>query len=204
LVSTIIFGQTLFIINFESDTPGEFPKGWNSKQEDEMAEVYSVEKEENNRFLHADAGGKSITIGYDREWELAEYPILSWKWRAIKLPEATGEHEKSGNDDVLGVYVVFGGWPVPKTIKYIWSETLPVGTKLPSPFSGRTKMVVIESGDSLVGQWVTEERDVLADYRRLFDDPDAAPTARGVAVLTDSDNTATDAIGDYDDITVGK
>ncbi len=109
---------------------------------------------------------------------------------------------KSGNDNVLGVYVVFGGVPIPKTIKYIWSETLPVGTQLNSPYSSKTKMLVIRSGKEGLGQWFEEERDALADYRALFGDQSAKPTAKGIAVLTDSDNTGGRVVGDYDDFII--
>ncbi len=194
--------QPLMKIDFQTDTPGEFPSGWDSKDEDGMVEVYSVAEEEGNRYLHADSRNNSVTIGYDKEWNLGDYPIIRWKWRAVTLPTGTNEHEKSGNDDVLGVYVVFGGWPIPKSIKYIWSETLPVGTILPSPFSGKTKMIAVRCGSEGTGEWIEEERNVLKDYRTAFDEPDETPDARGVGVLTDSDNTETHAVGDYDDIAI--
>jgi len=63
-------------------------------------------------------------------------------------------------------------------------------------------MVVLESGEALAGKWVIERRDVLADYHRLFGDPENAPVARGIAILTDADNTASRASGDYGDIDI--
>jgi hypothetical protein len=44
--------------------------------------------------------------------------------------------------------------------------------------------------------WITERRDVLADYRRLFGE-NKSSVARGIAILTDSDNTHSRAVGDY-------
>jgi len=189
-------------LDFQSDTPGTFPAGWTSKNEEGMVEVYTVAKEGENLFLHADSRGNSVTIGYDKEWNIAAYPIVRWKWRAVTMPTGTNERIKGGNDDVLGVYVVFDGWPIPNSIKYIWSETLPVGTILSSPFSGKSKMIVIRSGKEGLGEWITEEHNVLEDYRRAFKKPDETPEARGVGILTDSDNTTTRAVGDYDDIII--
>jgi len=197
-----IWAQNLFSLDFQSDSTGKFPSKWTSKNESDMGKVYVVQNEDANNFLHADSKGLSVTIGYEREWKLSEFPIIKWRWRAVALPKGTNEHKKSGNDDVLGMYVIFGGWPVPKSIKYIWSETLPVGTVLESPFTSKTKMVVIRSGAEKKGEWISEERDVLADYRKLFADIETGPLAKGVAVLTDCDNTKTQATGDYDDITV--
>lgn len=197
----VIFAQNLFILDFESETIGSFPAGWTSREKDDMAKVYRIQAEEGNKFLRGDAKGLSITIAFRKKWELADYPLVSWRWRAIFLPTGSNERIKSGNDDVLGMHVIFGGWPIPKVIKYIWSETLPAGTELESPFSSKTKMVVLRSGKSQLGEWIYEERDVLADYQRLFGD-NIKPTARGIAILTDSDNTKSEAVGDYDDITI--
>lgn len=199
-----IFAQTLFKISFDDDQPGKFPSVWDAREKKEMKKVYSVLEENGEKFLRGNSGGLSITIGYEKEWNLADYPVIRWRWRPITLPAGTDEHKKSGNDNVLGLYVAFGGWPVPKSIKYIWSETLPVGTELHSPFSKKTKMVVIRSGREGIGEWLSEERNILEDYRRLFGEPNAVPKARGIAILTDSDNTETEAVGDYDDIEIMK
>lgn len=202
-VSGALFAQPVKL-DFQSESVGKFPKGWSSKDEKNMAKVYSVAVEGENKFLHASANSISVTIGYDTQWNLIDYPKLSWRWRPVIIPVGTNEREKSGNDNVLGVYVVFGGLPVPKTIKYIWSETLPVGTKLNSPFSSKTKMLVVRSGKESIGEWHSEERNVLDDYRALFGEPSAKPTAKGIAVLTDSDNTGGRAVGDYDDFILAK
>jgi len=201
ILAGALFGQNLFILDFESDGIGSFPAGWTSREKPEMAKVYKINAEEGNKFLRGDAKGLSITIAFRQKWELAAYPLLRWRWRALTLPTGSNERKKSGDDDVLGMHVIFGGWPIPKVIKYIWSETLPVGTELESPFSSKTKMVVLRSGKSQLGEWIYEERDVLADYKRLFGD-DSQPVARGIAILTDSDNTKSEAVGDYDDITI--
>jgi hypothetical protein len=129
--------------------------------------------------------------------------LLEWQWRALILPDKGDEMKKATNDSVLGLYVVFGRQPFIKTVKYVWSTTLPVGLSLESPFSSRTRMIVLESGDAFLGKWVSERRDVLADYRRLFGKDDA-PVTRGIAILTDADNTASRASGDYGDIDVLK
>lgn len=203
-MASIFAGDTLFSVDFQDSKSGAFPDGWTSKDETNMVAVYSVASEEENNFLRADAKSISVTIGYDKSWNLEQYPKLKWRWRAISLPKGTDEKKKSGNDDVLGVYVVFGGFPIPRSIKYIWSETLPVGTELNSPYSSKTKMLVVRSGEKGVGEWVSEERDVLKDYRRLFGKPKANPVAKGIALLSDSDNTKTHVIGDYDDFIISK
>ena len=195
------FAEAGLRISFADGEMGKPPAGWASRG-GSTGDVYSIRAEGDKKFLHADARGTAIQIGYEREWSLADLPVLEWQWRALVLPDKGDERRKATNDSVLGVYVVFGRWPFVKAVKYVWSTTLPVGTCLDSPFSGRTKMVVLESGEALLGKWVVERRDVLADYRRLFGDAEAHPKARGIAILTDADNTASRASGDYGDIDI--
>lgn len=165
---------------------------------------YVFSSEGGNKFLRADSRGTSVhvQIGYEKKWELKEFPILRWRWRAQTFPEGTNEREKSGNDSVLAVYVVFGGWPIPRSIKYIWSDTLPLGEIFDSPHSRKTKIVVVRSGRSMMGKWIPEERDVLVNCRSLFGDRDKDPITQGIALLTDSDNTNTQAEEDYGDIII--
>ena len=61
-------------------------------------------------------------------------------------------------------------------------------------------MVAVESGSSLAGRWLQEERDILADYKQLFgEDP---PKAGAVAMMTDTDNTGASAVAWYGDIVI--
>jgi len=61
-------------------------------------------------------------------------------------------------------------------------------------------MLAVESGPSKAGQWVNEERDIQADYRRVFGEN--PPEAGGVAIMTDTDNTGGEATAWYGDITL--
>ncbi len=133
---------------------------------------------------------------------IKDFPVLRWRWRAVVFPDGSNEQIRSGDDSVLGVYVVLNGFPIPKAIKYIWSDTLPVDKTFDSPYSSGTKMVVVRSGRSLAGTWVAEERNVLSDYEHLFGKGERHPEAQGIAILTDSDNTRSRAVGDYADISL--
>lgn len=192
-------------IDFQGDQIGRFPSAWNSKDMGEAQQVYSVQAEGERRFLHADARDVSRQIGYETKWVwvLKEMPLLRWQWRALIFPEGSDERQKKGNDSVLAIYVLFGRWPSMRAIKYIWSDTLPLGTSLDSPYAKWSKMVVVRSRRAEAGQWITEERNVLADYNRLFGEGKESPVANGIAILTDSDNTRSRAAGDYAYIEIG-
>ena len=197
-----LFAQPLVHVTFERDEVGKFPSGWQSRDENDGIKVYSVQAEGEKKFLHADARDQSVQISYEQKWPLADFPILRWRWRAVAFPAASNERVKGGADSVLGVYVVLSGLPFVTTIKYIWSDTLPEGTVFDSPYSSGTKIVVLRSGRALAGSWVAEERNVLSDYERLFEKKDKHPVARGIALLTDSDNTRSRAVGDYAEISI--
>jgi hypothetical protein len=188
-------------IGFQGDEVGGLPAGWRAKDQNGAARVYSVRADGEKKFLRADAKGASVQFSFEKSWALKELPFLQWEWRAVLFPTGTNEREKSGGDSVLGVYVVFGTWPRIRSIKYIWSDTKPVGETFPSPFSSSAKMIVVRSGRDPLNTWVTEKRDVLSDYRKVLGQEEN-PVARGIAVLTDADNTGSHAIGDYGDMRI--
>ena len=191
-------------IDFDADEIGKFPSRWSSYDKKTALNTYTVRKEGDRKFLHADSLKSWAQIGFEKEWALKDLPTLQWQWRAVLFPMGSSEREKSRNDSVLGVYVVFGHWPFLRVIKYIWSDTLPVGTAFTSPYSGKTKMIVLRTGRSQAGQWMKEKRDVLQDFRQLYGEEDKNPTASGIAVLTDSDNTDSRAVGDYADFRISR
>jgi hypothetical protein len=94
------------------------------------------------------------------------------------------------------VYAVFPhtSWSV-KSLKYIWSAVVPVGTHLTSS-AGLTQALIRRSGTAGKGEWTDERVNVLDDYRKYFKETDA-PKPAGIAVLTDSDDTGSSAQGDY-------
>ena len=197
---------SIVIDDFDDSNPGGFPAAWKAwRGDDNLARnTYMIQEEKGNRYLHAADDGSSIIIRKRlNEWDANEYPVLSWRWRARVLPEEGNESIASRNDSSVAVYVVldqnFIG--VPKTLKYVWSTTLPVGTYYRRDGFGRPHVMVLESGKEKLGQWVEESVDVYADYVRIFEDKPPRK-AVGIGILTDGNATGTDSQGDYDDFVV--
>jgi hypothetical protein len=69
---------------------------------------------------------------------------------------------------------------------------VPVGATLGS---SRARAIVLRSGAPPNDEWVTEAVNVRQDYERLYGE--APGKARGVAVLTDADQTRSRAVGEY-------
>jgi hypothetical protein len=193
--------QIVPLETFEEDLPQAFPKEWKVRgSEDEAKIVYHVAEENGNHFLHAHAEKQGVQIGLTRAFPPRQFPVLQWRWRVKTLPSGADERAVTTNDSAAGVYVVFDSTIVPRAIKYVWSASLPVGTHMDSPVYWRAKIVVLESGSTATGEWRKEAVNFYEDYKKLFGfEPSEV---EGVALLTDSDTTATVAEADYDDFTL--
>jgi hypothetical protein len=144
---------------------------------------------------------------------------LAWQWRIDDPVPGADLRTKPGDDTALKVCVSFdlpidripfaerqllryarskSTDPVPgATVCYVWDETLPAGTMLDNAFTRRIRYVVLDSGKDKLHQWMSERRDVVADFSKLFADesPNAVPPIIGVAIGADSDNTHTHSLG---------
>lgn len=195
-------GISVVIDDFETAPIGGFPPGWKAWRgdTDEAKRVYRIQEENGNRYLAAEDDGASIIIRKElRSWNPREYPILSWRWRARKLPKGGDERIGEKNDSAVAVYVVLDQnfFHIPKTLKYVWSTTLPAGTEHRRGGIGRPHVIVLQSGPETLRQWVTESVNVYEDFIRVFgkEPPDKAV---GIGVLTDGNATKSPSAGDYD------
>ena len=143
--------------------------------------------------LHASSQGNSSMIYQNVHVDLSQRPFLEWEWKAIRFPsnkKGKGLAEKSNNDFAGRVYAIFkGNSPIAAdVIQYVWDDRYPEGTSSGSPFLNNVKILVVQSGASL--EWVSEKRDILEDYRRLFGRNPRWPLS-AIAIMSDSDNTQT-------------
>lgn len=72
---------------------------------------------------------------------------------------------------------------------YVWSEQRPLGAIINSPRTDRIRKLVVETGAENLNHWQSYERDITADFERLYGEPPGALI--GMGVMTDSDNTHT-------------
>lgn len=193
--------QTLPIETFDSYAPHSFPSQWAARGDEATAKaVYSVAEENGNRFLRAYADKQDVQIGISRSVQPEQFPALQWRWRAKQLPTGADERTEKTNDSAAAVYVVFDSTLLPRAIKYVWSSSLPVGTRMKSPVYWRSRVVVLQSGDAHVGEWQQEIINFRQDYKDFFGEEPGKVI--GIAVLTDSDTTKSIAEADYDDFTL--
>jgi Protein of unknown function (DUF3047) len=144
---------------------------------------------------------ETTVLGYELSDDVrARARRVRWRWRAMTLPKG-GNQCSTAPDSAATVYVTWKRGLRYYTLKYVWSTSVPKGTicdNKRNPFVAQDA-IVIESGGP-VGVWVTEEIDLQKEFRRRFadGDPDAeVPDWKGVAIMTDGDQTATESAADY-------
>lgn len=146
---------------------------------------------------NASASGRYKKVKID----LSKTPNLHWAWKVDNLLKGVNEQTKSGDDYPARVYVVFSGglffWRT-RAINYVWSSNQAIGTTWPNAFTKNAKMIAVESGPEQLGRWITEQRNVAEDYRKLFGEEPGKVDA--LAIMTDTDNSKQRAIAWYGDI----
>jgi len=211
LFSLILFYSTqqenkdiVWVDNFENETMSD----WHGRASD-FKEIYQINSLPDSSFLTAQSKGSDNFIIKKVEIDLVKYPFLNWKWRAKILPTDGDESKKSKCDMAASVIVVLRAskWR-PQSIKYTWSTTLPKKTFTESPFAfwpARTDIIVIQSGEEHLNDWISEKVNVLDHYKTLYKKENvSSKNIEAFVIMTDSDNTKSISEADYDDIYFSK
>lgn len=135
--------------------------------------------------LRVEAEDASATYATQLEGvDLARQPILRWRWRALVLPTDADGRDPARDDQAIALYVSHGGILGQRSIAYRWETATPVGSEGTATYvAGVVKVhwIALRNRDDALGTWVTEERNVAADFQRAFgfvpDDPIIAVTA---------------------------
>jgi len=220
-------GRILEAGKFSASEAGSgLPAGWKPltfKNIDKHT-VYSLVKDGDAVVVKAESQASASGLIRDIKIDPREFPILQWRWKVGNILKKGDVRRKEGDDYPARIYVTFeydpqklsfldrtkyglvkafyGQYPPLAALNYIWESRAPKGTLVPNPFTERAMMIVVESGADKLNQWITEERDILEDYRKAFgEDP---PLISGVAIMTDTDNTGESAVAYYGDISFKK
>ena len=173
--------------------------GWSERVFDGNTAYRLVEDPEGTgRVLAAESADAASALMHEREIDLLATPVLSWRWRVEAPLPIADERIKAGDDFAARVYVVsegFGLLNLPLGITYVWGNA-PVGEAWPNPFTKRAIMVVVDSGPG--GEWRSHARNVREDYRRYHGKD--VQKLRGVAIMTDTDNSGTAGRAWYGDL----
>jgi len=181
------------------------PAGWELKEFAGRAAVELV-RDEGSVAVRLRSAQASFALYRDVIADLGEYPVLSWRWKVVKLPPAGDVRAAATDDQAAQVYVVFPRWPAPlvnsEVIGYVWDSRAPVGTQLTSPKAPNVRIIVVESGPARLDTWQLQARNVAEDYVALFGRK--PPRVGQVALMIDSNDTRADAEALFSWLAFGK
>jgi Protein of unknown function (DUF3047) len=156
----------------------------------------TIEENEGHRVLHMKSKIESSTVRRDIRGRvnLKETPILEWSWKAITLPKNGDCRKKATDDQAAQLYIVWPRFPEAvrsQIIGYIWDSTAPAGSIVKSEKTSTVTYVVMRSGAADLGKWITERRNVVEDYQKIYG---AQPDNPGfISIAIDSDDTVSSA-----------
>lgn len=185
---------------------------------------YRLVEEDGTQVIEASTDNSASGLIARLDLEPGESLMLKWRWKVSNVFDQGDARKKSGDDYPARIYVafefepekaswferakrktvatVFGEELPGNAINYIWANRLPQGETVANPYAEETMMIAVTSGNEQAGEWVTVERDLVADYRAAFGEE--PPPIRGVAIMSDSDNTGESATAWYGDLELSR
>jgi len=149
------------------------PEGWHYLWHLGPAEIYRKQHAANGDaciacMTHGDVG----ILQRDVDLPLEASTEISWAWCVQQLPSTLRE-DTVPSHDYLSIAVEFDNG---RDITYYWSSNLPVGTGYDCPlpnWAGKEFHVVVRSGDTGLGRWHNERRNLYNDYLSYMGTPPA-------------------------------
>jgi len=177
------------VSNWKSDGSKPRPSWLNQTVDGEQA--ISVTAQSSVGILH-----KSVNFS------ASSHPVLSWRWRADRLPANADLATKEADDVGAGFALVFGPLGLfkksPPMLVYIWTSVADeIGQIVDCVRHPDTmKFVVLRNRGSVLGQWQDEERNVIDDYKTAFGST-PVNDVHAVALWADSDQTGGETIAAF-------
>jgi hypothetical protein len=171
------------------------PDGWKGQNWGSPKYDLRIETQGGRKVLRAKSQDDSSTISKEAKVNVKDRPILQWSWQAVTLPKG-GDARKSATDDQAAqLYVTFPRFPQAvrsRIISYLWDTTAPAGAIFKSEKTGLVTYVVVRSGPAEVGKWVTESRNVLEDYKKIYGEAPGEDVG-AISISIDSNDTHSSA-----------
>jgi hypothetical protein len=201
--------------------PGNPPAPWRMiPYQGEKPTSYRVAQVKGRMGVEARVNASMSLMARPVEINLAEKPILCWRWYVDAPVQKADMTRRNGDDYAARVYIAFDmpdsalsgstrfklkmaramfGRTLPDAaVVYVWDNRQPVGTARKSSYTDRSQLVVAETGAGRAGSWVSERADVAADFARAFGNKPGRPIQ--LAVASDGDNTKSKGRAAFADI----
>ena len=201
----------------QSGTPGAGAKWSHHPLPGKPATQFSYVRKDGRDAIAVRSEASASLLRYPVRIPAAELGLLQFSWLVPALMEQADLGRRDRADAAVRVILAFDGdrkrftardaalselvrtltgdaMPY-ATMMYVWSRQRPVGAVIRNPRTDRIRKLVVESGTARLNQWLDYERDVRADYERVFGEKPGALV--GFAIMTDSDNTRSRALAWY-------
>jgi len=197
LLPTSLVANTLLIDDFSA---GDLSR-WQTKEFQGQTE-YRIVTLDGNNALEAKSSNAASGLYKKLSVDLAKTPYLNWRWRIENKLAPLIENKKSGDDYAARIYVVvstgFFFWQT-KALNYAWSSQASPAASWPNAFApNNALMIPIRTRQDQVATWYTEKRNVYQELSQWLGNNDFSIS--GLAIMTDTDNSQTQARAYYDDI----
>jgi hypothetical protein len=185
-----------FVLNSASLSAGRLPSDWQIKVNHGRPEV-SVCSDNEGPCLHLKSVKSSFGLERAVDVDPAQLPFLTWRWKVTQLPNGGDFRRAASDDQAAQVLVAFADRRI---VSYIWDSSAPKGTAESASNIPLVHVfaVVCESGGSSANRWLSENRNLAADYERAYGKP--APRVKGVRIQINSQHTGTVAESYFGDV----
>lgn len=221
-----VSAERLLVGDFSSAQPGgALPSGWRLVTLPAVRPTaFSVTRLHGTTAVQMDAQNAAASLYRPYSVDPGQTPVLEWRWRIQNLIPGADLRTKRGDDAPARLYIMFD-YPLDKlpiiertkirlartvagdlvpaaALCYVWDGSLPAGSTVWNAYSKRVRVIVSESGSTRIGRWVSEERDVAADFRAAFGEE--PPRISGIAIAADTDQTGENVRAWFADIAFTK
>jgi len=170
---------------------------------------YTIEKQGLESLLKAESDSSASGLILKREFNVCEFPNVCWRWQVENVYARADIKTKAGDDCPLRICVLFkydpenagiferlqytaarliyGEYPPHSSLNYVWASEECRERVLASPYTEKSKMILLQKGTAKIKTWQREEINIVHDYHEAFGGK--APETASIAIMNDSDNT---------------
>ena len=188
------------------------------------ATIYDFVQKDGRDVLTAKAGISASLMRRDVNIDAAKLDTVNFSWQVPELIAGADLAERDLDDSPARIVLTFAGdkskfsaknamlselaqalsgEPLPyATLMYVWCNKRQAGSVVINPRTDRIRSVVVESGAKNLRQWLDYQRNIRVDFEKAFGE--APGNLISVGIMTDSDNTRTQASAAYGKVFFGE
>jgi Protein of unknown function (DUF3047) len=202
-----------------------FSAGWQHfKLPGKTATIYDFVRKDGRDAMTAKAGTSASMMRREVNIDATKLDTVNFSWQVPDLIQGADLGERDLDDSPARIVLTFegdkskfsaknamlselahvlSGEPLPyATLMYVWCNKRQPGSVVINARTDRIRSVVVESGEKNLRQWLDYQRNIRVDFEKAFGE--APGNLISVGIMTDSDNTKTEAMAAYGNVVFGE